>query len=107
MMFEWPWKRQKITLETDLKLLESKLEALFQPVMPRVEFVKNLRMDLVGKPKRKRFSLPNEKWQRFALLAGGIVSFFGLVLGGIRIVAAVAALLGTRKKRIAKDPVAA
>jgi hypothetical protein len=106
MKFEWPWKRRKITLETDLKLLESKLEALFQPVTPRVEFVKSLRVDLVGKPKRKAFSLPEGNWQRFALLAGGIVSFFGLVLGGIRIGVAVAALLQGNRKRIGEEPIA-
>ncbi|MBN2043521.1 MAG: hypothetical protein JW757_00770 [Anaerolineales bacterium] len=106
MKFEWPWKRQKITLETDLKLLESKLEAFFQPVTPRVEFVKNLRLELVGKPKRSRFSLPEVKWQRAALLAGGIVSFFGLVFGGLRIVVAVIALLQGNRKRIVKDSMA-
>jgi hypothetical protein len=103
MKLEWPWKRQKITLEKDLKVLESKLEALFQPVKPRVEFVKQLRVDLVGNPKRSWLSLPDEPWQRFAILAGGIVSFFGLLFGGIRIVLAVIALI-QGKKRIVKEP---
>jgi len=102
--FEWPWKRQKITLEEDMQLIERKLEALFQPVMPRVEFMKNLRMDLVGKPKRNLFTLPEGNWQRLALLAGGIVSFFGLVMGGVRIVVAVLALIQGSKKRIMKEP---
>ena len=105
MKFEWPWKRQKITLEKDLRVLESKLEALFQPVTPRVEFVQQLRVDLVGKPKRSWLSLPEDKWQRVALLAGGIVSFFGLILGGIRIVVAVLAMV-QGKKRLAKKPLA-
>ncbi|MFN2144265.1 MAG: hypothetical protein ACK2T7_02880 [Anaerolineales bacterium] len=107
MKYEWPWKRQKITLEKDLRLLESRLEALFQPVTPRVEFVKNLRMDLVGKPKRSLFTLPEENWQRVALLAGGIVSFFGLVLGGIRIIAALIGMVQGGKKRLPKEPLAA
>ena len=106
MKFEWPWKRQKITLETDLKLLESKLEALFQPVKPSVQFVKKLRVDLVGEPKRKLFRLPEDRWHRVALLAGGIVSFFGLLFGGIRIVVALIALLQGNRKRIIEDPIA-
>ena len=105
MKFEWPWKRQKITLEQDLKVLESTLEALFRPVTPRVEFVKQLRVELVGEEKRNWFSMPRAPWQRFALLAGGIVSFFGLLLGGIRIVLAVVAVL-QGKKRITKDSLA-
>lgn len=104
MKFEWPWKRQKITLEEDLRILESKLEALFQPVKPRVEFVKQLRVDLVGVPKRKRLSLPEGNWQRAALLAGGIVSFFGLILGGIRIVVAVMAMVQGNKKKLVDEP---
>ncbi len=107
MKFEWSWKRQKITLEEDLRLLESKLEAMFQPVTPRVEFVKNLRVDLVGKPKRSLFTLPEGNWQRVALLAGGIVSFFGLILGGIRIIAAVIGLIQGGKKQLPKEPIAA
>jgi hypothetical protein len=104
MKFEWPWKRQKITLEQDLRILESKLEALFQPVMPRVEFVRNLRVDLVGKPKRSLFTMPDGNWQRMALLAGGIVSFLGLVVGGVRVIAAVLALIQGGKRRVVKDP---
>lgn len=107
MKVEWPWKRQKITLEEDLRLLESKLEAFFQPVTPRVEFVKKLRVDLVGKPKRSLFTLPEEKWQRVALLAGGIISFLGLILGGIRIVVAVLGLIQGGRKRMPKEPITA
>ena len=104
MKLELPWKRKKITLEDDLRMLESKLEALFQPVQPRVEFVKNLRVDLVGKPKRRLFPFQGVQWQQLALLAGGIVSFLGLVLGGIRIIVALLALFQGSKKRFLKQP---
>ena len=106
MKLEWPWKRQKITLENDLKVLESNLEMLFHPVLPRVEFVEQLRLDLVGKSKRKWFNLPHFNWQRLALITGGIVSFLGLLLGGVRVIVAVIALLQGIKKRIIKEPLA-
>ena len=106
MTFEWPWKRQKILLENDLNALEASLEALFKPVSPRPEFVKTLRVDLVGKPKRKWGFLPEGGWQRGMLLAGGIVSFFAMVLGGIRVVIAILGMFQTNKDRAAKKPAA-
>jgi len=104
MTFEWPWKRQKIMLENDLNALEASLEALLKPVSPRAEFVKNLRVDLLGKPKRKWLSLPETGWQRGMLLAGGVVSFFAMVFGGIRIVAAILGMVQANKDRTAKKP---
>jgi hypothetical protein len=98
MTFEWPWKRQKITLENDLNALEATLESLFKPVSPRPEFVKALRVDLVGKPKRSWLAMPKNGWQRGMLVAGGVVSFFAMVVGGIRI---VVTLLG--KAQAGKD----
>jgi hypothetical protein len=106
MTFEWPWKRQKILLENDLNALEATLEALFKPVSPRPEFVKALRVELVGKPKRKWLSLPNGGWQRGVLLAGGIVSFFAMVLGGFRIVIAILGMFRSNRNSPAEKPAA-
>lgn len=103
MTFEWPWKRQKITLEKDLAALENALEELFKPVTPRVEFVKNLRVDLVGKPKRKLFSMPENPWQKGFLVAGGLVSFVAMVFSGVRIVIAIIGMFKSGKEKALKS----
>lgn len=107
MTFEWPWKRQKLTLEKDLASLESVLEALFKPVSPRVEFVKTLRVDLVGKPKRRLLALPEGGWQKGVLVAGGIVSFLAMVFSGVRIVIAILGMVQANKNKIADKPLTA
>lgn len=103
MTIEWPWKRQKITLEKDVAALEAALEELFKPVTPRVEFVKNLRVDLVGKPKRKLFSMPESPWQKGFLVAGGLVSFVAMVFSGVRIVIAIVGMFKAGKEKALKN----
>jgi hypothetical protein len=107
MKLEWPWKAKKITLEKDLQTLEKQLDAVFRPVEPRVEFAASLRKKLVGKPKRSRINLNLQSPQvRTGLLvAGGVVSFFAMLIAGIRL---VGALVGMRQLRIEhKEPIQA
>lgn len=87
MKFEWPWKKQKITLEKDLSIVERRLAETLKPVEPNPEFLQDLRAKLVGEPERKKINLKIGNWQQGLLVAGGVVSFFAMVVGGIRVVA--------------------
>ncbi|NIW44755.1 MAG: hypothetical protein GWN14_08350 [candidate division Zixibacteria bacterium] len=107
MNIRWPWKREKITLEKDIKSFEKHLETLFQPVTPRPEFIKKLRSELVGEPEEKPKALLKGKWQKGFLVAGGVVSFFAMVLGGIRIVIAILGLVRMNKKDAIEEPIGA
>ncbi len=107
MKFEWPWKSKKITLEKDLKTLEAKLAHTFHPVEPRTEFVQDLRTKLVGKPKKKWLSLPNDMWQKGLLVAGGVVSVLAMVLNGVRLVSTVVNMLSGKGKTAKGEPAAA
>jgi hypothetical protein len=106
MNIEWPWKRKKITLENDLNTFEASLEAIFRPVSPRPEFVKALRMDLIGKPKRRWLGMPEQNWQRGLVVAGGLVSFLAMVIGGIKIVMALLGMKEGNKNRMKKPATA-
>ena len=90
MKLEWPWKAKKITLEKDLQTLEKQLDAVLRPVEPRASFTKDLREQLVGKAKRKRLNLNWEspQFRTGLLVAGGVVSFFAMLITGIRVVSA-------------------
>ena len=107
MKYEWPWKNRKITLERDLQVVEKRLETFFQPVTPRPEFIKNLRSELVGESKEKSMALLNGGWQKGLLVAGGVVSFFAMVFGGIRIVIAILGRMQTSKKKVIEEPTVA
>jgi hypothetical protein len=90
MKLEWPWKAKKITLEKDLHTLEEQLDAVFRPVEPRTTFTKDLRKQLIGKAKREKFNLNWEspKFRTGLLVAGGVVSFFAMLITGIRVISA-------------------
>ena len=107
MKIDWPWKNRKITLEKDLRVVEKHLQHLFQPVTPRPEFIKTLRAELVGEPKDKNQALRNGNWRKGVLVAGGVVSFFAMVLGGIRIVVAILGMLQVNKKKGLEEPIIA
>jgi hypothetical protein len=107
MKLEWPWKQRRITLERDLQVFEKRLEKVFQPVTPRPEFITKLRTELVGKPETKRKALLKGDWQKGFLVAGGVVSFFAMVVGGIRIVIAVLGLMQMNKKDAVEEPLTA
>ncbi|MCB2178690.1 hypothetical protein KQH61_04665 [bacterium] len=93
MRIEWPWKSQKITIERDLQKIETQLSKVLQPVEPRVDFIKNLRAELVGEPEKK--AVP--AWRTGVLVAGGVVSFFAMVFGGVRIVVTILAKINKQK----------
>lgn len=89
MNFEWLWKRKRILVEKDLNSIEMMLSEIFQPVTPRKQFIRELRTDLVGQPKRRRLELPEVKWQKGFLVAGGIVSFGAMIFGGVRLIMSI------------------
>ena len=106
MKYEWPWKRQKITLERDLSVVEKRLAATLKWVEPRPEFLQDLRENLVGQPKRKKISLKIRSWREGLLVAGGVVSIFAMVFNGARIVSTVFGMIQKRQKSV-KSPAAA
>jgi len=107
MKFELPWKNRKITLEKDLMVVEKHLANLLQPVSPRPEFIKQLRAELVGEPEVERKAIFNGSWRKGVLVAGGVFSFFAMVLGGIRIVVAILGMVQMNKKKAVDEPIAA
>jgi len=107
MKMEWPWKNRKITLEKDLRGFEKHLQHLLQPVAPRPEFIKTLRAELVGEPKDQKEALRIGNWRKGVLVAGGVFSFFAMVLGGIRILIAILGMLQVNKKKGLEEPVIA
>ena len=106
MKFEWPWKNRKISVEKDLKVVEKHLDDLFQPVTPRPEFIKKLRAELVGEPGEKQKAMVNGKWRKGVLVAGGVFSFFAMILGGIRIVIAILGMMQMKQKKAIEEPLA-
>ena len=85
--------------------MEKRLDKLFQPVTPRPEFIRALRAELVGKPDTKKWALPSLDWRKGFLVAGGVVSFFAMVMGGIRIVIAILGLVKANKKGAIEKPI--
>ena len=107
MKLEWPWKNRRIALEKDLQVVEKHLDHVFQPVTPRQDFIKKLRAELVGAPQDQPTADLNGNWRKGFLVAGGVVSFFAMVLGGIRIVIAILGLVQLNKKKAIEEPVSA
>ena len=103
MRIEWPWKSQKIIIEKDLQRMENHLSKVFQPVEPRPDFIKSLRAELVGEPEEQNASA----WSKGLLVAGGVVSFFAMVLGGIRIVIAILGLVQSNKQKVIEEAASA
>jgi phospholipid N-methyltransferase len=104
MKLEWPWKSTKITVEKDLQTLENQLDAVMQPVEVNPDFAKKLRKQLVGRQKRKIFNWESPKLRTGLLVAGGVVSFFAMVITGIRVISAFigARSLGMQHKKAAR-----
>jgi hypothetical protein len=89
-----PWKKKRILLERDLRGLEKHLSSTLTPIEPRPEYIKKLRVKLVGKESRKFLNLSPQKIQDGLLLVGGILSLFVVVFTGIRAVLALLSALG-------------
>lgn len=108
MRIEWPWKSRKITIEKDLKVVEKRLDKIFQPVSPRPEFIRQLRAELVGEPEKVGwFEKLTGKWPKGVLVAGGVVSFFAMVLGVVRFIIAILGLVQMNKQKAVDKPAAA
>ena len=94
MKIQMPWKKKRILLERDLRELEKHLASTLTPVEPRSEFIRNLRVKLVGKESRTILGLPPQKVQEGLLIAGGILSLFVVVFAGIRAILTLLSALG-------------
>lgn len=94
MKIQMPWKKKKILLEKDLHVLEERLKTTLKPIQPRPDFLRNLRIQLVGEEKKSVLGIPSQKVQEGLLVAGGILSFAVVVFTGIRAVIAVLSALG-------------
>lgn len=90
MKFKLPW--QKRSKKNKMIALEEKLSSALKSVEPRAEFVQQLRSQLVGEPKKKRFGFTPAKLQSGLLVFGGVVSAVLMVMAGFR---ALVTLLGT------------
>lgn len=99
MKIIWPWQAQQTQKEKELKALESHLDAVYQPMAPHPEFAKNLRVQLVGEPQRKKLALPKFTFSKGLLVAGGVVSLIAMLVTGIRIVIAIFGLVQLSKPR--------
>jgi hypothetical protein len=94
MKIQMPWKKKKILLERDLHVLEKRLASSLKPIEPRPEFVRNLRIKIVGEDLKKIIGIPVQRVQEGLLVAGGILSIAVVVFSGIRAVLAILSALG-------------
>ena len=94
MKIQMPWKKKKILLERDLQVLEERLQTTLKPIQARTDFLRNLRVQLVGEESKKLLGIPSQKVQEGLLVAGGILSLAVVVFTGIRAVLAVLSALG-------------
>ena len=83
--------------------MENHLGKVLQPVEPRPDFIKSLRAELVGEPEEKKALA----WPKGFLVAGGVVSFFAMVVGGVRIVIAILGLVQSNKQKSIEEAVSA
>ncbi len=79
--------------------MEAHLSKALHPVEPRPEFIKSLRAELVGEPEEQK----SPAWRKGFLVAGGVVSFFAMVLGGIRIVIAILGKVQADKQKVIEE----
>ena len=94
MKIQMPWKKKRIILERDLRELERHLASTLAPVEPRPEFIRNLRVKLIGKESKNILGLPPQRVREGLLIAGGVLSLFVVVLTGIRAALTVLSALG-------------
>ena len=94
MKIQMPWKKKKILLERELHVLEKRLASSLKPIEARPEFVRNLRIMVVGEDSKKIIGIPVQRLQEGLLVAGGILSVAVVVFSGIRAVLAILSALG-------------
>lgn len=79
--------------------MENHLSKALRPVEPRPDFIKSLRAELVGEPEDQKAPA----WRKGLMVAGGVVSFFAMVLGGIRIVVTILARVQANKQKVIEE----
>lgn len=92
MKIYFPWQKKNKSI--NLSVLETRLDAVLKPVKLRPDFMTELRQSLIGKPKKKLFSLKNVDPKTSWLVFGGVLSSVMIVFSGIRVVIAVLGALG-------------
>jgi hypothetical protein len=88
------FKKRNTTVETDLKLFESKMREYLQPLQPRPEFVDGLYTRLVSSdlPETPKLLIGNGA-QRL-LIAGGIIGSVLMVITSVRGLVSLLGFLG-------------
>jgi repressor of nif and glnA expression len=106
MKIQMPWKKKKIILERDLQIVEKRLSSTLRSVEPRPEFLRSLRVQVVGKEQKRIFGLSVGKAKERLLVVGGIFSLAIVVFTGIRTILAILSALGLMqlKKRVEETP---
>ncbi len=99
-----PWKKKK---SSRYIALETRLDAILQPIMPRPEFVAALRAQLVGEPAKQGVSLNNEKVQIGLVVLAFLLGGYMLLINGVRVVLTIVGTLGLLqlKKQVDEQPV--
>ncbi len=92
MKFKLPW--QKRSNQDELIVLEKRLDAVLSPVNPDPGFVKRLRAQIAGQPKKQLFGLSAEKWQTGLLIFGGLASAALMMVAGFRALVTLLGALG-------------
>ncbi len=87
-----PWNKKNKSI--NLTALEARLDAVLQPVKLRQDFIADLRKNLIGKSKKKSFSLGNADPKTSWLIFGGVLSSIMIIFSGVRAVIAILGALG-------------
>ncbi len=94
MKLQLPWKKQKITLEHDLQILENRLSSMFNYIEPRIEFIRELRTKLIGKSHQRRVTISSEKIQKGVLIVSGVFSLTLIIITGVRVFITILGAIG-------------
>jgi len=94
MKLQMPWKKKKIILERDMQIIEKRLSSTLKPVEPRPEFLRALRIQVVGKEQKRILGLSAGRVKQGLLVVGGIFSLAVVILTGIRTILAILSALG-------------
>lgn len=78
----------------NLSNIELYLDDKLKTVTPRMEFVTQLRQQLIGKQKNKAFSMQKIKKEDVLLVFGALASVVLVLIAGIRAVTAILGALG-------------
>jgi len=90
--------------DEDLKLLESQLTAVLQPLDPRPEFVKSLRFQLATREIQVAPALLPRKVSNGLLVAGGVVGSILMLITSIRGLISLVSVIGLVFQRFNRNP---